>query len=87
MIWDENLKALRAVITADCTAEMAKTHGVDPAELAKRLPGGRMEQMKIEPARCVEARKRNSRSNSRTAPPQEPLSTCIQQQSMDPDGP
>jgi hypothetical protein len=56
MIWDENLKALRAAIVEDCAAEMTKTHEVDPTELSKQLPGGRMEQKKIEHSRRVEAR-------------------------------
>lgn len=56
MTLEENIKALRPAIAEDCAAEMAKTHGMDPAELAKQLPGGRINQQKSEHARCVEAR-------------------------------
>ena len=55
-IWDENINALRPAIAEDCTAEMAETHGIDPAELAKQLPGAKMKQKKIEHPRSIEAR-------------------------------
>jgi hypothetical protein len=56
MIWDERLKAHRAAAVEDCAAEIAKTHGVDRAELAKQPPVAKMEQKESEPARCTKAR-------------------------------
>ena len=55
-IWDEKINAMRPAIAEDCAAEMAETHGIDPAELAKQLPGAKMEQKKIEHPRNIEAR-------------------------------
>ena len=55
-IWDEKINAMRPAIAEDCAAEMAETHGIDPAELAKQLPGAKMKQKKIEHPRSIEAR-------------------------------
>ena len=60
-IWDENINALRPAIAEDCTAEMAETHGIDPVELAKQLPGAKMERKKIEHPRNIKNDKRAKR--------------------------
>jgi hypothetical protein len=89
MICDENnLKAQRA---EDCAAETAKTHGVDPAALAKRLPGGRMGQKKNKRIVRIDAgggihvkRVKQLLDKSHSHPPR-PLSARVKNQFMGPD--
>src|SRR5215469_16581583 len=90
MNWDENVKALRTAIAADCAAEMEETHVVDPAELARQLPGAKMEQKETEHVHCAEARDgvqlKKIKRLLYTLDSPKALSTRLQKQLMGSDG-